>query len=80
MNLRFIERDGKKILQQLVAIVDSGPGYGSSHTEWQDVPLVEELKRPRDFWIDRTTRWYTSEEVGSAEAFIKVREVLEHEK
>lgn len=42
MNLRFIERDGKKILQQEVL-----EEYGS---HWEDVPCVEEKKEQRKLW------------------------------
>lgn len=40
MNLRFIERDGKKILQQAI-------DYGRS---WEDVPCVVEKKEQRKLW------------------------------
>lgn len=57
MSLRFIMRDGKKILQEKVRIVDSKDPLGmSSVEEWNDIPLVEELppppKEPRDFYIE----------------------------
>lgn len=39
MNLRFVERDGKKILQEL-------HGYET----WVDVPCVEEKKEQRKMW------------------------------
>lgn len=52
MNLRFIERDGKKILQQQIMLSDLGPTHGSITTYWQDVPLVKEPKKAREWWIE----------------------------
>ncbi len=46
MNLRFIMRDGKKILQERKRLLDNS-GYAD---EWQDVPLVAETQEC--FWID----------------------------
>lgn len=40
--LRFINRDNKKILQQMVAFNEFKNGAMSAGYEWQDVPLVEE--------------------------------------
>lgn len=40
--LRFIERDGKKILQQYVyAPPDSSSWSGPAPYEWEDVPLED---------------------------------------
>lgn len=51
MNLRFIERDGKKILQwcypQEMGIKQST----GVPVDWYDVPLVQEPKKPREFWL-----------------------------
>jgi hypothetical protein len=44
MNLRFIERDGKKILQQQ-AVIHNQPIYESGKPVWQDVPIVKEEKK-----------------------------------
>ena len=41
-NLRFIERDGKMVLQELVEIEDGAYNFGKV---WQDVPTHKELKR-----------------------------------
>lgn len=41
-NLRFIERDGKMVLQELVEIEDGAYNFGKV---WQDVPTHKELKK-----------------------------------
>lgn len=47
-DLRFIERNGEKILQKLIMIsADQEPYYGRSYNrkyKWIDVPLVEETE------------------------------------
>lgn len=43
MELRFIMRDGKKILQQSTGyVVDNNGVITGEVLDWQDVPLVEE--------------------------------------
>ncbi len=91
MELRFIERDGKKILQQ------QSPKQWSNKPEdiiWEDVPLVEEPEKPREFIVEATPGvlnprcWPTSDtdmlgllkyegNPPRHEHLIKVREVLE---
>lgn len=39
MKLRFIERDGKKILQQLMPFVDDEKNFGNM---WKDIPTESE--------------------------------------
>ncbi len=43
-DLRFVERDGKRILQQQVIIGEHDPDNrsGSVYHEWHDVPLVND--------------------------------------
>ena len=62
MELRFIERDGKKVLQQ--KIHDT---YGSQFDKWEDVPFIQEEKTERDKICDElisvfqsTGNWETS--------------------
>ena len=59
-NLRFIMRDGVKVLQQEVPKVigyktDYGTMSATSKTdlvlEWQDVPLVEKPRKVEEFWV-----------------------------
>lgn len=79
MNLRFIERDGKKILQQML------------FQEWIDVPLVEEPKKAREFWLvqnitEFSTSVYHTKDMAQSIAdscsgiVVHVREVLGGEK
>ena len=51
MNLRFIMRDGQKILQhQIIRVLEVDSG--NKTYEWVDVPLVEEPRKPREFTIE----------------------------
>lgn len=45
-DLRFIERDGEKVLQMRREITKVfGVGFGwSGQSEWQDVPVVNEVE------------------------------------
>lgn len=67
--LRFVERNGRLILQQLVGPID----------HWEDVPTVEELREPREFWVDKCQKHFVVYERPNEEiisAFIHCREVL----
>lgn len=80
--LRFVMRDGVKVLQQEVA----SDCKFCPCTEWQDVPLVEEPRKAREFWIEiRGTQrlihdvGYPAEVVLGSKLY-KVREILDGEK
>lgn len=86
MSLRFIMRDGKRILQQEVDAYKKGPTPCSDNVslgrEWQDVPLVEEPKKAREWNV----YLYADGGISSGykrpnekPEFIHVREVLEGE-
>lgn len=73
-NLRFVERDGKMILQQKMA-VDQHCGY----ERWEDVPTHKEQKKVRvaDEFVDFVTQKdgvTTYKEIGDAAIeFFKAR-------
>lgn len=76
MNLRFIERDNKKILQQFMW------NATTAGEEWQDVPLVKEPKKAREWLVNLQTEvLYLESDFDCAppKNLIKVREVLENE-
>ncbi len=58
-NLRFIERDGKRILQQEVIVSELTDDGGAIHHEWQDIPLVTKQESHR-------TKYFLYEQHGSA--------------
>ncbi len=59
-NLRFVERDGKRILQQEVIVSELTDDGGSIHYEWHDIPLV--AKQERHEWSASTrTRYFLYE-------------------
>ena len=47
MSLRFIMRDGKKILQVRIG----NPMGEVPALIWVDVPFVEEPRQPREYWL-----------------------------
>ncbi len=62
-NLRFVERDGKRILQQEVIVSELTDDGGSIHYEWHDIPL--ESKQERHEWETSTlTRYSLYEQSG----------------
>lgn len=52
-NLRFVERDGKRILQQQIVVSEITDIGGSVSHEWHDIPLVDEQERHE--WSVSTT-------------------------
>lgn len=78
-NLRFIMRDGKKILQYQIDVSSSSTGYPKTFI-WEDVPFIEEeSKKPREFWVHdfkegRIIDWGHNQ---PQEGWYKVREVIE---
>lgn len=51
MDLRFIERDGKRILQQAGPAVGVNPD-GTPIYSYEDIPLFTEPKKAREFYIE----------------------------
>lgn len=58
--LRFIERDGKRVLQQAWGEIVLGYGRDGGHEwhqsdkhEWRDVPLLPEGPTDPKFWVTR---------------------------
>lgn len=94
MNLRFVIRDGAKILQHEVRVGSDCKNY---QTEWRDIPLVEEPRKPREWWIEPSSEYrdngavcrvwpadshmliFTGEKPDMSR-LIKVREVLDETK
>ncbi len=77
MNLRFILRDGKKILQREKRTGCEGKFLG----QWEDVPFINE-KCPREFWVVESSHGrfiYLDEPnlLGGDAQLFKVREVLQ---
>lgn len=87
MNIRFIVREGKKILQQAHPIRGHDE-YDAYECTWIDVPLFEEPKKPREFWVPDSLRrggannWQTHQTAIRFETpenptdWVLVREVL----
>lgn len=56
MNLRYIERDGKQVLQWQIGCQERGCGvYHTKGHEFEDIPIVKvepEVRKPREFWVN----------------------------
>lgn len=90
MNLRWLERNGEKVLQEILAI--TGPPDPRKEI-WKDVPLVTEPRKPREWTLCKNELgWHaTAEGVnvpfnsvsyrgGMPNEIVSVREVLDESK
>lgn len=62
-NLRFVERDGKRILQQQVVVSEITDTGGSVFHEWHDIPLVAR-QEPHEWNASVLTKYTIYETYG----------------
>lgn len=70
MDLRWLKRDGQMVLQSQERIV-------RDLWEWQDVPTVEEPKKPIELWVLMGQFGEPMISMDPIPGYVKVREVLE---
>ena len=76
MNLRFIERNGKMILQQQSVVLQQlsgGTGAMTAGTKWgwQDVPLVKEQAETLQLTADQVIGAHNCEDFDTLQNYLK---------